>query len=99
MEQEELVPLTIWLSGRSYRILIRPSQQDLVVKAIRSAEEKVMEMRQHYAGKDDQDFIAMALLTYAVNTATEFTFNPVLQEELNDINRRLDDVLGSLDEK
>ena len=70
MTDDELIPVTVWLGGRSYRIRIKPEEEEAVRKAVKLAEEKVIEMRTHYAGKDDQDFLAMTLLTYATDIAT-----------------------------
>jgi len=58
------------LSGRSYRIRIRPEEEAQVRRAVKVADEKINELRRHYAGKDDQDFLAMCLLMYATDAAT-----------------------------
>lgn len=94
MSEEVLIPVTVWLAGRSYRIRIKPVEEEAVRKAIKLADEKIMEMRTHYAGKDDQDFIAMCLLSYAADNAIENAYNPVLSKELKDIAARIDGVLN-----
>jgi cell division protein ZapA (FtsZ GTPase activity inhibitor) len=94
MSEEALIPVTVWLAGRSYRIRIKPEEEEAVRKAIKLADEKIMEMRTHYAGKDDQDFIAMCLLSYAADNAIENSYNPVLSKELKDMAARIDGVLN-----
>ncbi|HEY1032448.1 MAG TPA: cell division protein ZapA [Flavipsychrobacter sp.] len=94
MSEEVLIPVTVWLAGRSYRIRIKPVEEEAVRKAIKLADEKIMEMRTHYAGKDDQDFVAMCLLSYAADNAIENAYNPVLSKELKDIAARIDGVLN-----
>ena len=64
-----LVPISVWLSGRSYRILIAPEDEAKVRRSVKTADEQIAELRLHYAGKDDQDFIAMCLITYAAAEA------------------------------
>src|SRR6476469_5712365 len=91
--QDELMTITVWLSGRSYRIRIRPQEESAVRKAVKLADEKVKDLRNYYAGKDDQDFMSMCLLTYAADTAIESFNNPLLQEEMNKISRRIDKTL------
>ena len=62
--------------------------------AVKVADAKVNEMRAHYAGKDDQDFMAMSLLMYAADSAIESFNNPLLQSELNKLSAKIDKVLG-----
>lgn len=93
MADEELITINVWLSGRSYRIRINAGDEEAVRKAVKQADEKIAEMRQHYAGKDDQDFIAMCLLMYAADHATEPLQHPAVQVELNNILQRIDKAL------
>jgi cell division protein ZapA (FtsZ GTPase activity inhibitor) len=91
---EETLSITVWLSGRSYRIRIKPEEESAVRKAVKLADQKVMELRTHYAGKDDQDFMAMCLLSYAADAATDAFSNPLMQDELNKLSRKIDKVIG-----
>jgi cell division protein ZapA (FtsZ GTPase activity inhibitor) len=93
MEEEDLLPVTVWLVGRSYRIRIKPEEESAVRKAVKLADEKIKEMRNHYAGKDDQDFMAMCLLMYAADTAIEAFNNPLMQDELNKLSKKIDKVI------
>ena len=56
-----------------------------------------MEMRNAYAGKDDQDFIAMVLLMYAADTATEPNHNPIALNQIMEISSKIDSALASGD--
>lgn len=90
---EELIPINIWLAGRSYRIRIKADEEQAVRKSVKQADEKIAEMRHHYAGKDEQDFMAMTLLSYAADTAIESFNNPLLQSELTKMTAKIDKVL------
>ena len=92
-----MITINVWISGRSYRIKIKPSEEELVRKAVKVADEKIMEMRNAYAGKDDQDFIAMVLLMYAADTAIEPNRNPIALNQIEEISRKIDAVLASGD--
>lgn len=92
--EEGLLSVTVWLAGRSYRIRIKPEEESAVRKAVKVADEKLMDMRNHYAGKDDQDFMAMTLLMYAADTAIEALNNPLLHDELGKISKRIDKVIA-----
>ncbi len=88
--EDELLSITVWLAGRSYRLRIKPEEESAVRKAVKLADEKVNEMRVHYAGKDDQDFMAMSLLTYAADSAIDSLNNPLLHEELTKMSKKID---------
>jgi cell division protein ZapA (FtsZ GTPase activity inhibitor) len=92
MADEELIPVTVWLAGRSYRLRIKPQEEEAVRKAVKQADEKVMEMRNQYAGKDDQDFLAMSLLTYAADIATGESA-AFMHEELDSLTAKIDKAL------
>lgn len=93
--EEETLTITVWISGRSYRIRIKPEEESAVRKAVKLADQKVAEMRTHYAGKDDQDFMAMTLLSYAADTAIESFNNPLMQEELSKLSKRIDKAINT----
>lgn len=91
---EDYISVTVWLAGRSYRLRIKAEEESAVRKAVKLADEKINEMRVHYAGKDDQDFIAMALLAYASDSAIESFNNPLVQEEINKLSVKIDKALS-----
>jgi cell division protein ZapA len=90
---DEYIAINVWLAGRSYRIRIKPNEEEAVRKAVKVAEEKIIEMRTHYAGKDDQDFVAMCLLMYAADSAIESHHNPIVQSDLSEMIRKIDAAL------
>lgn len=93
-EEEQLIPLNVWLAGRSYRIRIKAEEEEAVRKAVKLADERITDLRNHYAGKDDQDFVAMCLLTYAADSALAAPQSPVVQKQLVDMAKRIDEVIG-----
>ncbi len=98
-EQEELIPINVWLAERSYRIRVAPDEKDAVSKAVKAADERITELRGSYAGKDDQDFIAMCLLMYATDSEQlaklPLTENDERgQEEIKRMISRIDEVLN-----
>jgi len=94
---DELIAINVWLAGRSYRIRIKAHEEEIVRKAIKRADERIAELRNHYAGKDDQDFMAMCLLSYAADSAIESSNIPFLQDELNILVGKIDNALNKTD--
>lgn len=90
---ENLIPITVWLAGRSYRIRIKPEEESAVRKSVKLADDKISDMKNAYAGKDDQDFMAMTLLSYAADTAVESFNNPLLQDELARMSAKIDEAI------
>src|SRR3954462_8156545 len=90
---DNTLSVAVWLAGRSYRLRIKPEEESAVRKAVKLADTRVNEMRNHYAGKDDQDFMAMTLLSYASDSAIESFNNPLLREELNKMSNKIDKML------
>lgn len=94
MENEELIPVTLWIAGRSYRIRIKAKDEAAVRLAVKIADERVTELRGSYAGKDDQDFIAMCLLMYATDQVTDSgELNPVQKDMIHSMMASIDKVI------
>ena len=62
---EEIMPINIVIGDRTYRIKIAPRDEETVRKAARVINEKIIEYKTQFAGKDMQDYIAMVLIWFA----------------------------------
>ncbi len=92
---EDLIPVTLWIAGRGYRIRIKKEDEAAVRLAVKIADERVNELRNSFAGKDDQDFIAMCLLMYATDQVTEANaLNPVQKELVSTMSAKIDKIIG-----
>lgn len=94
-QEDNLISINVWLAGRSYRIRISPDEEEGVRKAVKLADEQIAEMRSNYAGKDDQDFIAMCLLMYATDSVTQGTTNTHTLQVLKGMIRMIDEKLAT----
>jgi cell division protein ZapA (FtsZ GTPase activity inhibitor) len=92
---EDLIPVTLWLAGRGYRIRIRKQDEAAVRLAVKIADERITELRSSFAGKDDQDFVAMCLLMYATDQVTDADneLNPVQAALVSRMKQKIDRVL------
>lgn len=94
MSQIETIPITLWIAGRSYRIRIKPEDEEKVRFAVKVADERINQLKTGFAGKDDQDFIAMCLLMYATDQAIDKESLSTFQKDLIlDINKSIDKAL------
>jgi cell division protein ZapA len=62
---QELIPINIIVADRSYRIRILPEDEENVRKTLKTINDKIIEFKTNFSGKDMQDYIAMVLLWYA----------------------------------
>lgn len=61
----ELIPISALIGDRTYRIKISPDDEEAVRRTLRTINEKIIEFKTQFAGKDMQDYIAMVLIWYA----------------------------------
>lgn len=80
--RQQTIPIHLWIGGRSYRIRIRKEDEEKVRFAVKIADERIGELRNNFAGRDDQDFIAMCLLMYATDQAVDANSLTTVQKDL-----------------
>jgi Cell division protein ZapA len=81
----ELIPISAVIADRSYRIKISPTDEEVVRKTLKTINDKVVEFKTMFAGKDMQDYIAMVLIWYA----TEQTAGGITDIENENVANRL----------
>ncbi|MEO8960391.1 MAG: cell division protein ZapA [Ginsengibacter sp.] len=93
--QEQLIPLNIVIGDRNYRIKILPSDEEAVRKALKVINEKIIEFRTQFAGKDMQDYISMVLIWYATQTKenNDAIMNTDLIDALLKMEKQLDEII------
>jgi|SRR5438128_10362910 hypothetical protein len=82
----ELIPVTVLIGDRSYRLKIQPKDEEVLRKTVKTINEKIIEYKTQFAGKDMQDYIAMVLLWFA----TEQNSTVAQQMEKDNINSQLE---------
>ena len=63
--QDELIPLNLTIGDRTYRVRIQPTDEEVVRKTVKTINDKLIEFKTQFAGKDMQDYIAMVLVWFA----------------------------------
>lgn len=94
----ELIPISALIGDRTYRIKINPADEEVVRKALRTINEKIIEFKTQFAGKDMQDYIAMVMIWYATeqqNSGPAGIEKENLAGQLGQLEKMLDDQLGS----
>jgi len=79
---EELIPLNILIGDRTYRIKSLPQDEEVIRKTLKTINDKIVEFKTQFAGKDMQDYIAMVLIWFATQPASSMN-NEQLEKELS----------------
>lgn len=61
----ELIAIAALVGDRSFRIKINPEDEEVVRKTLKTINDKILEFKTQFAGKDMQDYISMVLVWYA----------------------------------
>ena len=69
----ELIPITIVVGDRTYRLRIHPKDEEVLRKTGKTISEKIIEFKTQFAGKDMQDYIAMVLIWFATEQNAAIT--------------------------
>ncbi len=90
---QEMIPINIVIGDRSYRIKADPRDEEMVRKTVKTINDKIIEFKTIFAGKDMQDYIAMVLIWFATEVSSGG--NAPLPDELLG---KLQQMEGQLDE-
>ena len=95
MQKDVLIPLNIVIGDRNYRIKILVKDEEIIRKTLKIINDKIIEFRTQFAGKDMQDYIAMVLIWYATEgKENKNEVSPDVLEALIKMERLLDEKVG-----
>ena len=89
----ELIAISAVIGDRNYRVKIQPEDEEVVRKTIKTINDKIIEFKTQFAGKDMQDYIAMVLIWYATEQhagTTASVEKENLADQLKAIEKLLD---------
>ena len=95
---QDLIPINIVIGDRSYRIRIKPEDEGTVRATLKTINDKIIEFKTQFAGKDMQDYVSMVLLWFATeqNTTTSQQMEKdSITDQLTSIERMLENQLKS----
>lgn len=76
----DLIPINILIGDRTYRIKTLPKDEEVIRRTLKLINDKIIEFKSQFSGKDMQDYIAMVLIWYATQSGADS--NPALQKEV-----------------
>ncbi len=63
---DKKLSIKLKIANRSYPLHIERKQEEMIRKAAKMLDDKVLQYKQQYKGQDNQDFLAMAALQYVI---------------------------------
>ncbi len=97
MDNDKLIAVSLLVGDRTYRVRVTAQEEEQLRKTAKFLNDKVIEYKKTVAGKDMQDYIAMALLWYATQPPNEAMGNMIaqqgLQEQFEKIEQMVDKAL------
>ncbi len=78
----ELIPVNIVIGDRTYRIKTLPKDEEVIRRTLKIINDKIVEFKTQFGGKDMQDYIAMVMIWYATQASADS--NPALEKNFSD---------------
>jgi cell division protein ZapA len=92
----EIIIIQAVIGDRNYRLKINRDEEEMVRKTLKIVNEKILEYKTHFAGKDMQDYISMALLWFATeqnNAGSLMIQQQEMQQKISQLESHLDRLL------
>ena len=93
---EQLIPINILIGDRTYRIKSLAKDEEVIRKTLKIINDKIIEFKTQFAGKDMQDYIAMVLIWYATqvpSTENNLQSQGEIASILSRIEQQIDKVI------
>jgi cell division protein ZapA len=90
----ELIPVNIVIGDRTYRIKTNPADEETIRRTLKTINDKIIEFKTQFAGKDMQDYIAMVMIWYATQSTGDD--NPALEKEMAEALQKIEEQLDKV---
>lgn len=93
---ENLMPVNILVGDRNYRVKVKPADEENLRRTIKIVNNKLLEFKTNFAGKDMQDYIAMVLIWIATEQPVSVVSNEdfeVFREKIKSLQQIIEDSL------
>lgn len=94
---DELIPVNVIIADRSYRLRVHPTDEEVLRKTVKTINEKIIEFKTQFAGKDMQDYVSMVLIWFATEqnaTGSRQVEKDNIASQLQVIERMLENQLN-----
>ena len=88
---DELIPINILIGDRTYRIKSLAKDEGTIRNSVKIINDKIIEFKTQFSGKDMQDYIAMVMIWYATQSNAES--NPMMEKEITEALEKIEQQL------
>ena len=67
----DLIAVNIVIADRTYRIKTLAEDEEVIRKTVKLINDKIIEFKTQFAGKDMQDYVAMVVIWYATQGTSQ----------------------------
>ena len=92
---QEFIPINIVVGDRTYRIRIQSGDEESLRKISKLINDKILEFKTNFAGKDMQDYISMVLLWFVTEQQSGTIAGDDIASSLRQLESLLDKNSGS----
>ena len=95
---ENVIPINVAIADRTYRLKVDASDEGVLRKTEQMINEKIVEFKTNFAGKDMQDYISMVLIWLATEQTRSAEHIVEIQsaiDKLNILENQIERALGS----
>jgi cell division protein ZapA len=71
LKMDQLVSITVKLCNRVYKIKVAAENESTVRKTAQAINDTIANMKKNFPGRDEQDYMAMALIDYMTSVKQE----------------------------
>jgi len=87
---QELIPINIVVGDRTYRIRVTAGDEESLRKISKLINDKILEFKTNFAGKDMQDYISMVLLWFVTEQQAGSIAGADIEISLSELESLLD---------
>ena len=91
---QELIPINIVVGDRTYRIRVQQGDEESLRKLSKLINDKILEFKTNFAGKDMQDYISMVLLWFVTEQQSGSIAGDDVESSLKQLESLLDNNSG-----
>lgn len=85
--------IEVSIAGRPYPVKVTEDEEQIVLDTVEEINQKVSDLQKTYRGKDKQDYLSMALLTYALDYAKNKSAN----DTMDAVRQKADSIFAILE--
>jgi cell division protein ZapA len=95
---DQLILLNLVLADRTYRIKVQPKDEEVVRRTAKVINDRLIEYKTQFAGKDMQDYLAMVLIWFATEQNAGIS-NQINTDDINDRLKNIEKLIDATLEK